>query len=95
MIQVLSRSSEASNERNSSTLVAEVKGWWQRRILKRRKKQADSLRESTNLQHYVLKLNGKIRILSARRIRLMRKNGLLDKSLTWKKLNEIALYKTR
>jgi len=76
-------------------MVAAIKAWLWQWQLKRMKKQADSLRESTNLQHYVLKYNGKLRVFSARRIRNMRKTGRLSKSFDWKKLNEIALYKTK
>ncbi|WP_125869833.1 hypothetical protein [Williamwhitmania taraxaci] len=76
-------------------MVAAIKAklWqWQ---LKRKKKQADSLQQSTNLQHYVLMHKGTLRVMSARRIRNMRKKGILDKSFGWLRLNEIALYKTK
>jgi len=76
-------------------MVAAIKAWLWQWQLKRMKKQADSLQESTNLQHYVLKYNGKLTVCSARRIRNMRKTGRLAKSFDWKKLNEIALYKTK
>lgn len=75
-------------------MVAAIKAWLWQWQLKRMKKQADSLQKSTKLQHYVIKYQCRLQVISGRRIRNMRKAGKLDKSFDWKKLNEIAIYKT-
>lgn len=46
-------------------------------------------------QYYVLKYKGRLKVLSAKQIRMLKKRGAFNKHFNWYKLQEIALYKTK
>ena len=63
--------------------------------IKRLKKQADKLRETTGSQMFVLKWNGSIQIISKRWFKAQRQKGVFPKSFTADKLKSISFYHTR
>lgn len=55
---------------------------------------ADILHSLTGQQYYVLKFRGKLIIKSSLQLKILKSRGLLNKNLTWLRLQEIAIYKT-
>ncbi len=57
--------------------------------------EAKSLHKLTNQQYYVLKVFGKVRVMSTRNINYNRRKRTLSKSLDFYKLQELCIFKTK
>jgi hypothetical protein len=58
------------------------------------KRKADISKSLTKRPQYVIKWEGKLKVVSSKNIRDMRKKRMLAKSLNWLKLQDLAIYKT-
>lgn len=63
--------------------------------MKRLIKKADKLREKTGTQFFVVKINGKISLMSKREFKWKRQHGVFPKSFTADNLKKISYYYTR
>jgi hypothetical protein len=68
-----------------------ITGW----RVQRMKRQADRLREATGVQMFVVKMNGKIRLISKREFKYMRQHNVFPTNFTAENLKRIAFYYTR
>ena len=73
----------------------EIKQMWVGWKIKRLKKQVDRLREETGVQMFVVKWQGKMRVISKRDFKYMRQRGMFPKTFTADNLKRISLYYTR
>ncbi len=55
---------------------------------------ANMLHKTTKQQYYVIKYQGRPKVFSSRQIKYMKKVRILNKKLSWEKLQEVAIYKT-
>ena len=74
--------------------IRKTKQFWIGWLLKRLKKKADKLRETEQSQMFVVKLDGKIRIISKRWFKHQRQKGIFPKSFTTDKLKKVSFYYT-
>ncbi|MCX6232630.1 MAG: hypothetical protein NTZ33_13925 [Bacteroidetes bacterium] len=57
--------------------------------------EAKSLHKLTNKQYYVLKVYGKISVMSTTQINYNRRKRLINKSLDYYRLQELCIFKTK
>ncbi|MCL1821938.1 MAG: hypothetical protein FWG22_03850 [Prolixibacteraceae bacterium] len=78
-----------------AALWCEWKQMWIGWRVERMKRKADRLREATGSQMFVVKMDGKIRIVSKRWFKDKRQRGMFPKHFTAERLKRIAFYYTR
>lgn len=66
-------------------------GWKIKKLIKR----ADRLREKTGTQFFVVKISGRIRLMSKREFKWKRQHGVFPKNFTSDNLKKISYYYTR
>jgi hypothetical protein len=75
-------------------LLFHIKMWARRRSFRKAKKQADKEHATTNRKVFVVLYNGEFIALTKRRLKQMRRNGLINND-TVKQCESIAVYVTK
>lgn len=63
--------------------------------IKKLKKKADKYREKSGTQCFVVKVNGRLRVLTKREFKWKRQRGIFPKNFTADELKKISYYHTR